>query len=207
MKTFGILETQTLVSLYLNDDETINLEPLRPRDKWEQGNLAAPWNQENPNLDTDWSSSIWEPPTIVPLVKLPQPQLDPVTEYCEPKLVWFEDRVERDWEIKTIPPIPPEQIAEEAARKAAKLAIAEKQKRLYAPYLVLPENFYLVTTVEDQNAFTRLLTLLTLANADNNSQTTISDSSGVYHQLSVSRFKEIMISYGLEIHQRWIQYK
>lgn len=113
MKTFGILETQTLVSLYLNDDGTINLELIRPRDKWEQDNSAAPWNQENPSLDTDWSSSIWEPPTIVPLVKLPQPQLDPVTEYCEPKLVWFEDRVERDWEIKTILP---EQIAEKAAK-------------------------------------------------------------------------------------------
>jgi hypothetical protein len=207
MKTFGILETQTLVSLHLYGDETPNLESIRPRDKWEQNNADAPWNQENADSEADWSESIWIPPTIVPLVKLPQPTLDVTKEYCEPKLVWFSDRVERDWEIKTIPPIPPEQIEEEAIRKAAKLAFIEKQKILYAPYIVQPENFSLATSVEDQNAFTRLLTLLNIANASDNFETTISDVSNNLHTLTFGRFKQIMLAYGLELHNRWIQFK
>lgn len=207
MKTYGILETQTLISLQLNEDGTPNIQSIRPRDKWEQDAIDAPWNQENADTETDWSESIWIPPTIVPLVKLPQPELDVTKEYCEPKLVWFGDRVERDWEIKTIPPIPPEQIAEEAARKAAKLALIEKQKKLYAPYIVQPEGFSLATSVEDQNAFTRLLTLLNTAGVPDNFETTISDVSNKLHTLTFGRYKEIMLAYGLELHTRWIQFK
>ena len=36
--------------------------------------------------------------TVVPLVKLPQPQIT-ANQKAEPKLVWHEDRVERDWDI------------------------------------------------------------------------------------------------------------
>jgi hypothetical protein len=36
--------------------------------------------------------------TVVPLVKLPQPQIT-AGQKAEPKLVWHEDRVERDWDI------------------------------------------------------------------------------------------------------------
>jgi hypothetical protein len=207
MKTYGILETQTLVSLQLNADETPRFDSLRPQGKWALADDDAPWNQEGADPNADWSDSIWTPPTIVPLVKLPQPTLDVTKEYCEPKLVWFDDRVERDWEIKTIPPIPPEQIAEEAARKAAKLALIEKQKRLFAPFTVQPENFSLATTVEDQNAFTRLLTLLNTANVPDSFETTISDVSNNLHLLTFGRFKEIMLSYGLEMHSRWVQFK
>jgi hypothetical protein len=207
MKTYGITETQTLISLQLKEDGTPDVQSLRPRDKWEQDNADAPWNQENADAETDWSESIWIPPTIIPLVKLPQPTLDITKEYCEPKLVWFSDRVERDWEIKTIPPIPPEQIAEEEARKAAKLALIAKQKILYAPYIVQPENFSLATTVEDQNAFTRLLTLLNTASAPDDFETTISDVSNNLHTLTFGRFKQIMLAYGLELHNRWIQFK
>lgn len=148
-----------------------------------------------------------EDQSVVPLVKLPQPEIDVTKEYCEPKLVWFSDRVERDWEIKTIPPIPPEQIAEEAARKAARLALIEKQKILVAPYVVQPEGFSLATSVEDQNAFTRLLTLLNTAGAVDSFETTISDVSNNLRTLTFGRFKEIMLSYGLELHTRWIQFK
>lgn len=46
--------------------------------------------------------------TVVPLVKLDKPQHDSKLFYCESKPVWFEDRVERDWEIL---PLSPEEIA------------------------------------------------------------------------------------------------
>jgi hypothetical protein len=185
MKTYGLKEKQELISIPLDDDNNPRLDTLKP-----------------PNAGDDWI-----PPEVIPLVKLLQPTLNPLKEYCKPKLVWFSDRVERDWEIKTIPPIPPEQIAEEAARKAAKLALIEKQKKLYAPYIVRPEDFSLATSVEDQNAFTRLLTLLNTANVPDSFETTISDVSNKLHTLTFGRFKEIMLSYGLEIHTRWIQFK
>jgi hypothetical protein len=35
---------------------------------------------------------------VVPLVKLPQPQIT-AGQKVEPKLIWHEDRVERDWDI------------------------------------------------------------------------------------------------------------
>lgn len=38
---------------------------------------------------------------VVPLIKLSKPEHNIITEYCEPKLIWYEDRVERDWDIKT----------------------------------------------------------------------------------------------------------
>ena len=40
-------------------------------------------------------ASIYE---LVPLVSLPQPQLT-ANQKAEPKLVWHQDRVERDWDI------------------------------------------------------------------------------------------------------------
>ena len=185
MKTYGLKETQELVSIVLDEEGNPRLDTLKPIDAGDD----------------------WTPPEIVPLVKLRQPELDITKEYCEPKLVWFSDRVERDWEIKTIPSIPPEQIAEETARKAAKLALIEKQKKLYAPYIVQPEGFSLATSVEDQNAFTRLLTLLNTAGVPDSFETTISDVSNNLHTLTFGRFKEIMLSYGLELHNRWIQFK
>jgi hypothetical protein len=36
--------------------------------------------------------------TVVPLVKLPQPQVT-VDQKVEPRLVWHDDRVERDWDV------------------------------------------------------------------------------------------------------------
>lgn len=185
MKTFGLLETQELISIVLDDDGNPRLDTLKPIDAGDD----------------------WIPPTIVPLIKLPQPQLDVTKEYCEPKLVWFNDRVERDWEIKNIPETPPEQIADESARKAARLAIVEKQNLLVVPYSVDPEGFSLATSVEDQNAFTRLLTLLNTAGAPDSFETTISDVYNNLHTLTFGRFKEIMIAYGLELHNRWIQFK
>jgi len=61
--------------------------------------------------DGNWID-VPEDETVVPLVKLPQPETA-ATQKAEPVLVWHEDRVERDWEIidKT-----PEEIAAETAR-------------------------------------------------------------------------------------------
>jgi hypothetical protein len=51
--------------------------------------------------------------TVVPLVKLPQPQVS-AGQKVEPKLVWHEDRVERDWDII-------DKTAEEIAAEARKI--------------------------------------------------------------------------------------
>lgn len=36
---------------------------------------------------------------VIPLIKLDKPEYDSKLFYCAPKLVWFEDKVERDWDI------------------------------------------------------------------------------------------------------------
>jgi hypothetical protein len=77
MKTFGLLETQELVSLLPLDDESYSTSQLKPSAAVDE----------------------WAQPTAVPLVKLPQPAFDAATHKCDSLLVWFKDRVERDWEI------------------------------------------------------------------------------------------------------------
>jgi hypothetical protein len=47
--------------------------------------------------DGNWID-VPEGETVVPLVKLPQPQVT-AGQKAEPKLVWYDDRVERDWNI------------------------------------------------------------------------------------------------------------
>ena len=76
MKTFGNIETQQLISLPLNEDGTPNTDTLKPNDAGDD----------------------WTPPQLVPLVKLPQPLLT-AGQKAEPKLVWLDDRVERQWDI------------------------------------------------------------------------------------------------------------
>jgi hypothetical protein len=80
MKTFGNLNTQELISVALDEDGNPRLDTLAP----------------NPKPDD------WEPPTLIPLVKLPKPDLAD-GETCDPALVWFEDRVERGWHIHPVP--------------------------------------------------------------------------------------------------------
>jgi len=41
--------------------------------------------------------------TAVPLVKLPEPDVSP-SEIAEPNLVWFDDRVERQWTVRARTP-------------------------------------------------------------------------------------------------------
>jgi hypothetical protein len=113
MKTFGLPESQTLVSLQLNADGTPRFDAIRPAGKWAQTDDDAPWNQEGADPESDWSDHFWTPPAVVPLVKLPQPQVS-ATQKAVPVLIWHEDRVERAWQIvdKT-----PEEIAEDARKR------------------------------------------------------------------------------------------
>jgi len=74
MKTFGIIDTQELVSLAVDERE----QPIYPR-------------------PSD-AGEDWEQPRLVPLVKLPMHAIT-AKQKAQPKLVWHEDRVERDWDI------------------------------------------------------------------------------------------------------------
>ena len=173
---------------------------------------SAPWNAPEPDrdpanyLDDKGEPLFWETPTIIPLVKLPKPD-DTLTHYSEPKLVWFDDRVERDWEILPIPQPTAEEIASDAAKKAAAAAAAEKRRLLYLDFEIQPEGFSIATKEEDQNAFSRLHTLVTAANLPDSTELSISDSAGTLHNITVARFKEIVVAYGLEIFQRWTKYR
>ena len=58
-------------------------------------------SQQLVSLQQDDNSNWIDAPegeTVVPLVKLPQPQIT-AGQKVEPKLIWHEDRVERDWDI------------------------------------------------------------------------------------------------------------
>jgi hypothetical protein len=180
MKQFGLVSTRELISIPLDDDGNPRLDTLAP----------------TPTPDD------WTPPEIVPLVKLDKPA-DTLTHYSEPKLVWFADRVERDWEIIPIPEATLEQQASEAARKAMKAAAGAKQALLYADYIVQPEGFSLATKDTDQNAFTRLITLVNAAGLPDEHLIAISDSAGTLHPVTVSRMREIVVAYGMEIFGRW----
>jgi len=81
MKTYGLPETQTLVSIVLDENGDPRLDTLAP----------------NPRPED------WTPPDIVPLVKIEKPA-DTATHTSEPVLVWFDDRVERQWQAFPIPP-------------------------------------------------------------------------------------------------------
>lgn len=78
MKTFGVIwadGTQELRSILLDEEGNLRIQDsLRP----------YPYKDD------------WIEPNIIPLVKIDKPE----EGNWEPKLVWFEDRVERQWEEK-----------------------------------------------------------------------------------------------------------
>jgi hypothetical protein len=76
-KQFGIPATQALVSIAIDDDGNPILDSLAP----------------HPRPD-DWTA-----PDLIPLLKLPAPAYNNATHKCEPVLVWYQDRVERDWQL------------------------------------------------------------------------------------------------------------
>ena len=64
------------------------------------------------DADGNWIG-VPEGQTVVPLIKLPKPAVDPLTQKAEPFLAWASDKVERSWVLLSLSP--EEQAA--AARK------------------------------------------------------------------------------------------
>jgi hypothetical protein len=70
-------------------------------------------------------------------------------------------------------------------------------------YLVEPEGFTLALQENDQNAFTRLLTLLSVAGVSDDTSTIIADKDGVLRTATYGRLKEILTAYGIYYQQLW----
>ena len=70
-------------------------------------------------------------------------------------------------------------------------------------YLVEPEGFTLALQESDQNAFTRLLTLFSVAGVSDTTETSIADKDGVLHTVTYGRLKEILTGYGVYYQQLW----
>jgi hypothetical protein len=83
MKTFGLIwpdGTKELSTIALKDDGSHQIESIRPH--------PVPEN--------------WEAPRVLPLIKIPKPEVGA----WEPNVVWFDDRVERQWVVGTPAPVP-----------------------------------------------------------------------------------------------------
>jgi len=83
MKTFGLIwpdGTQELCSILLDEDGNPRMDTLEPRPKPDD----------------------WQAPQVLPLVKIERPEVGT----WEPNVVWFEDRVERQWVAGTPAPLP-----------------------------------------------------------------------------------------------------
>lgn len=80
-KQFGILPDKFLATLNVKDDGT----PEIPKFKI--------YNQDGTEKDT--TNTVW---SAIPLVKTPAPPVN-ANQTAQPKLVWFADRVERQWTI------------------------------------------------------------------------------------------------------------
>jgi len=83
MKTFGLIwpdGTQELRSIVLDDDGNPRMDTLEPNPKPED----------------------WQAPQVLPLIKIEKPKQGA----WEPNVVWFADRVERQWVAGTPDPLP-----------------------------------------------------------------------------------------------------
>jgi hypothetical protein len=81
MKTYGLIwpdGTQELRSIVQDEDGNPRMDTLEPNPKPED----------------------WQAPQVLPLVKIPKPE-----GAWEPNVVWFEDRVERQWVAGTPAPV------------------------------------------------------------------------------------------------------
>lgn len=72
-------------------------------------------------------------------------------------------------------------------------------------YTVQPENFTLDTSRDSETEFNKLITLVQLAlntnSLTNDTLVKIKDISGGVHEITVSRFLEIMVGYGFHCYQ------
>jgi len=104
MKTYGLIWPdghQELQTLPLDNEGNSDVESLRPRPELVEVNGEL--TQVVPE---------WQPPQVIPLIKVSKPE----TGYWSPKVVWFEDRVERQW-TEELPPPAPVYTAEDWVRK------------------------------------------------------------------------------------------
>jgi hypothetical protein len=73
-------------------------------------------------------------------------------------------------------------------------------------YLVQPEGFYLSTTKEDEVEFNKLITLVQLAlnagSITSDSLIKIKAQNNVVHEVTVTRFLEIMVGYGFFCYEK-----
>lgn len=146
---------------------------------------------ESLHLDEQGEPIVPEGQTAVPLVKLPAPAHDALTQLPEPVLVWYADRVERDWQIV------PRVLTPAEAAKA----------QVCAGYTVQPEGFTLALGDSDRNQFAQMLTLvqeaLSLGFIDNDTPQTIADKDGGKHTVSTLRLRQILVLYGLHYKGIW----
>lgn len=97
-KQFGIVEIQELVTLPVENGD-IMFEHMCPPGKFVFDDDNAPWILD-PNMDQeDINSLMWYPPKVIPLFKTEKPE-DVEGMVWVPKLSWFPDYVERQWEMK-----------------------------------------------------------------------------------------------------------
>lgn len=73
------------------------------------------------------------------------------------------------------------------------------------PFLVQPEGFYLKTTKYDENEFSKLVSLtklmIEMGQASLTTPIYISDSQSIKRQITIGRFYQIMIQYGMYCYQ------
>lgn len=73
-------------------------------------------------------------------------------------------------------------------------------------YHVVPEDIYLATNRTDEAEFTKLVTLVQLSlsmnQVDNNTPFQIFDKDGASHTLTVERFLQVMVGYGMFCYQQ-----
>jgi hypothetical protein len=82
---------------------------------------------------------------------------------------------------------------------------ASQNNQSAQPFDVQPENYKLAVSKEDETEFSKLITLLNLALQQNkillSSEITIWDHVKQGHSISVERFLEVMVDYGLYCYQ------
>lgn len=151
---------------------------------------------ESLTLDEQGEPIVPEGKQAVPLVKLPSPEHDALTQVPEPVLVWHVDRVERNW-----------QLVPSTAQQQHSLRVAQAKALVEAGYTVQPEGFTLALGDNDRSQFTQMLTLvqeaLSLGLITNEMPQTIADKDGGKHTVSTLRLRQILVLYGLHYKGIW----
>lgn len=109
MKMYGVKFAdgrQELISVVLDEDGNPRMDTLRPHPVPED----------------------WQDPVLLPVVKQPAPAFDATTQEAVPKVVWFDDRVERQWDVLPLP----QSVINAKARAATRSALAAQWAALPA---------------------------------------------------------------------------